>query len=400
MVIRRSRRLVVCIGLAGIVLVTAICARKCVAAEKSGPKANPALKNLTRTSPTGVALDSRVDWLPDLRGGQRFIKLADGRIMTVAGDQVCVTADEGKTWDSWPLFPSPREDIQLYGSGGWLLRTRGGAIILVLMNKVGMKWGWNDATNLPAPDARLAVWSIRSLDEGKTWVDAQEIYGGYCGAICHVIQTSNGNVVVGGQELLYEQARHAIRPYVSADDGKTWTKGNLIDLGGRGHHDGAMEATLVELRDGRLWMLIRTTLDQFWSAYSQDQGLTWRVIGPSGIDASSAPGYVARLASGRLVLVWNRLYPAGLSAEEQAKYPRMKFGGSHAATAESYQRQELSIAFSSDDGATWTEPAVIARNPKSNLSYPAIFEPRPGRFWITTGQGDLRLGLSEADFVQ
>jgi len=231
-------------------------------------------------------------------------------------------------------------------------------------------------------------------------VDAQEIYDGYCGAICHVIQTSGGNVVVGGQELLFDQARDAIRPYVSVDDGKSWKKGNLIDLGGRGHHDGAMEPTLVELRDGRLWMLIRTTLDQFWSAYSADQGLTWRVIQPSGIDAASAPGYLTRLASGRLVLVWNRLYPVGLSAEEQAKYPRRKLGGSHAETAESYQRQELSAAFSSDDGKTWTEPTVIARSAKAHLSYPSVFEPRPGYFWIITGQGGLRLGLAEADFVK
>jgi len=281
-----------------------------------------------------------------------------------------------------------------------LLRSQNGVIILVLMNQQGMKWGWDDTKNLPAPDARLTVWSIRSLDEGKSWVDAQEIYDGYCGAICHVIQTTGGNVVVGGQELLYDQARHAIRPYISVDDGKSWEKGNLIDLGGRGHHDGAMEPTLVELRDGRLWMLIRSTLDQFWSAYSDDQGLTWRVIQPSGIGASSAPGYLTRLASRRLVLVWNRLYPVGLTTEEQATYPRLKLGGSHAATAESYQREELSVAFSSDDGKTWTEPTVIARRAKARLSYPSVFEPRSGYFWVITGQGGLRLGLNEADFVK
>ena len=34
-----------------------------------------------------------------------------------------------------------------------------------------------------------------------------------------------------------------------------------------------------------MWMLLRTTLDQFWSAYSDDGGLNWRVLEPSGIDA-------------------------------------------------------------------------------------------------------------------
>lgn len=32
---------------------------------------------------------------------------------------------------------------------------------------------------------------------------------------------------------------------------------------------------------------------------------------PSGIDASSSPGYMLRLTSGRLALVWNRLLAAG-----------------------------------------------------------------------------------------
>ena len=72
---------------------------------------------------------------------------------------------------------------------------------------------------------------------------------------------------------------------------------NIIDLGGHGHHDGAMEPTMVELSDGRLWMLIRTNLDRFWSAFSSDQGLSWRVIRPSDIDTSSAPAAMARLAS-------------------------------------------------------------------------------------------------------
>jgi len=35
----------------------------------------------------------------------------------------------------------------------------------------------------------------------------------------------------------------------------TRSRSNLIDVGGHGDHDGALEPTLTELRDGRLWML-------------------------------------------------------------------------------------------------------------------------------------------------
>ena len=47
-------------------------------------------------------------------------------------------------------------------------------------------------------------------------------------------------------------------------------------------------------------MLIRTNYDQFWTAYSSDKGRIWRDIRPSGIEASSAPGFLLRLKSGRL----------------------------------------------------------------------------------------------------
>lgn len=78
---------------------------------------------------------------------------------------------------------------------------------------------------------------------------------------------------------------------------------------------------VVELTDGRLMMLIRTNLDQFWRAYSDDGGLYWRTIGPSGIDVSSAPGWLARLRSGRVVLVWNRLNSERTGARPRWKNP-------------------------------------------------------------------------------
>ena len=240
---------------------------------------------------------------------------------------------------------------------------------------------------------RLDVWTIRSLDEGKTWQDAQMIQPGYCGAVRHIIQTSSGRIVATAQDMFRNPGRHVTRTYSSDDDGKTWRGSNIIDLGGHGHHDGAIEATVVELRDHRIWMLIRTNLDRFWEAYSDDQGRYWRVIQPSNIDTpSSAPGYMARLASGRLVLAWNRLYPEGKDTIQRR-------AGAASETLASWQRAELSIAFSEDDGKTWTKPVVIARQPKVSLAYPWILERRSGELWITTMQGSLRVNLREADFV-
>lgn len=188
---------------------------------------------------------------------------------------------------------------------------------------------------------------------------------------------------------------------VSDDDGKTWRRGNWIDLGGRGHHDGAVEPMVVEMKDGRLMMLIRTNLDRFWRAYSDD-GLYWRKIEPTDIEASSAPGWLTRLKSGRLVLVWNRL-----NSERKGEWKK-SVNPSASETPASWHREELSLAFSDNDGTTWTKPQVVAFHDGGQLAYPYVIERSAGEVWVFTrytfdehGKSApfLSLSLSESDFA-
>ena len=94
-------------------------------------------------------------------------------------------------------------------------------------------------------------------------------------------------------------------------------------------------------------------------------------------------------------MTWNRLYLEGKNSTERR-------GGSRSETLASWERSELSIAFSDDDGKTWTDSVVIARHKDTSkrVSYPWIFERRPGEMWITTMQGDLKCRLFEKDFVK
>ena len=336
-----------------------------------------------------------------------FVELSDGSIMAVSGGRASVSKDDGKTW-STPLSicEGPAPGIP---GGGPLIRTRDGAIVLVYVDKSSWKRDWDGAKGKWHDDVHRDVWTIRSLDEGRTWVDRQQIppewYEGFCGPILDGIQTRSGRVVVPIQIGLRHPGHvdHWVtRTIVSDDDGRTWERGNLIDLGGHGNHDGAIEATLAELSDGRVMMLIRTMLDQFWKAYSSDHGHYWREIMPSQIDASTSPGYLLNLASGRLVLVWNRLYPEG-----REDYPRR--AGVLSEIGASWHRRELSIAFSEDDGDTWTEPVVFARGGGEGeyISYPYIFERRAGELWITTRYNRMNseklppvcISLQEEDFI-
>ena len=97
------------------------------------------------------------------------------------------------------------------------------------------------------------------------------------------------------------------------------------EAGGYGDHAGALEPTVVELKDGRIWMMIRTNKGQFYQAFSNDHALTWTRANPTGILSPNAPGFVTRLQSGRLAFVWNLIdEPKPPSGSEESSLPRIR----------------------------------------------------------------------------
>jgi sialidase-1 len=336
-------------------------------------------------------LDPRCEPLPTKLLGP-FVNLDDGSVLAIDSAATYVSHDAGQTWsEPRPLF-SEDQNIQVSNERA-MLRTRNGAIIAAFMNLKERNWTWKNELH-DAPGAKLPTYVMRSLDKGRTWQDVQKMHDDWSGAVRDMIQTQDGRVIFTAMKMRHDPGRHSVLTYSSTDDGKTWKPSNLIDLGGRGHHGGVTEPTLTELQDGRLWMLIRTNWGDFWSAYSHDGGRFWRVIEPSGIAASSSPGLIKRLASGRLMLAWNRPLPEGTDT-----WPLSGGDGLWSDTAVSNHREELSVAFSSDDGKTWTKPVVIARQKGKWLAYPYAFEHKPGEVWLTTMQGGVRICLHERDFI-
>lgn len=320
-----------------------------------------------------------------------FVAMPDGTLLTVDAKGLRTSKDEGKTWsEPQPVCEgiNPTEPASFY-----VLRAKSGALVIVYLDMAAYKFEWDDSAGEPKDSCKLEMWAIRSLDGGKTWTDRQRLLDGYNANFFGLIQTEAGRIVVTAEHLVSNPGHWVACSFMSEDDGKTWKRSNLIDLGGHGHHDGATEPTIAELSDGRLMMLIRTNLDRFWQAFSDDGGRYWRTIQPSAIDASSSPGHLVRLSSGRLVLVWNRLNP------EEGNLP--KAGPSVACEGpSSWYRGALSIAFSDDQAKTWTKPMVLA-SAKNGLSYPYVFERRPGELWFFAGfGGPLRLEASEEELFQ
>ena len=94
-------------------------------------------------------------------------------------------------------------------------------------------------------------------------------------------------------------------------------------------------------------------------------------------------------------MAWNRLCPEGRSEVTRGG------GGPASEIKASWHRAELSLAFSEDDGKTWTRPVVIIRRPGGSLSYPFILERRPGELWVCTFFGTkLGVTVKETDFVK
>lgn len=319
--------------------------------------------------------------LPQLPQGP-FVRLGDDRIMTVDATHVLTSADQGKTWQQGSsLFEDP--DAYRVRPERALLRSREGVVLLFFLNEAEKHYAWDRKTNTPLPGMTLPTYCLRSEDDGKTWSAPILLYDGWCGALRDAIQTQAGTIVVPGQELLMKEGRHCTRPYYSLDLGRTWHTCEVLDIGGRGDHAGAIEPTLIQLRNGHIRMLIRSYHGHFYESWSTDDGRTWSDPEPSSIQASGAPGILTRLQDGDLVLIWNRLYLSGTTTKQH--------------------RTELSIAFSADDGVTWSDPVVLAtnadgtRNNANRVAYPYVFEVRPGYLWVTSMQGELRCGVAVQD---
>ena len=292
-----------------------------------------------------------------LRGGRILIGYSGGRASPhalEAGESTIyqrLSADRGATWSEERAVIHHPECKALNCT---YLRAADGTLWMFYLGFY--KSVWKDGE----PDwgqTRSDVWCARSADEGETWQDRRIAFRGYSGATNGGIETASGRLVFPFSYDVDRPGRLVSACLVSADRGRTWSLGEHVDLGGNGDHAGAMEPAVVELRDGRVWMLVRTTMGRFWQAFSTDDGLHWSGLGPSAIESPSAPCYIRRLASGRLLLVLNDTM------------------------ATTKKRDTLSAALSEGDGATWTAPLECAR--AGQLSYPYALEIEPGDILVS-----------------
>jgi hypothetical protein len=168
--------------------------------------------------------------------------------------------------------------------------------------------------------------------------------------------------------------------FASTDQGKTWEKRGGV-LFPRFDFD---EHMIVELRDGRLWMLART-LDGIAETYSSDQGRTWtppKVRFPN----INARFFIRRLAP-RQGPARSESRPSGQSGPGDAnpltpegvdsKLLLIKHGRIDERTP---HRSHLTAFLSEDDGQTWRGGLVL--DDRTGISYPDGFQAPNGTIYI------------------
>ena len=189
-----------------------------------------------------------------------------------------------------------------------------------------------------------------------------------------IIQLSSGRLLAPAASTAdVEKVNHFVSHcYFSDDDGATWQNG-------KGHVDadkrGAMEPEVIELKDGRVMMIVRTQLGIIGKSYSSDGGDTWSPMESQGVKAPEAPATLRRIpATGDLLLVWNNTFTDDVD-----------HGGA---------RTPLTAAISSDEGATWKVVDDLETNPARTFSYTSLTFVRDRAVMSYWESGDTQSRLS------
>lgn len=235
----------------------------------------------------------------------------------------------------------------------------------------------------------------------NTWIDRAGSAGaskplmtwrGYNGSLMEYQELSNGRLLVPHGSLLPHTrpvpptGRHETVIQFSDDGGKSWklSESKLIAPcypGFNGSNEGACEPAFEELKDGQIWMLMRTTAGFLYESFSSDRGTTWSPARASRFNTSTGPPNIMRHRNGWLVVCWNNC-ELPVRADGEGVY-----GG----------RDALHIAVSDDDGKTWRGFREIyldhrrndnpAKNGDRGTAYPLGAYTSDGHIVVLAGQG-------------
>lgn len=297
------------------------------------------------------------------------------------------SSDHGQTWSP----PRPEFSLPLDGmAGGLAAIDRDGEIHVVLTHARGQ--------GAPAVTRFIDLWHCHTAGGRRSWSPPQRIWEGYCGAVMDIKQLRSGRIIIPfaawkkpGEEVAPSTGLNYTTCLYSDDGGRSWSLSpakltSPCTEGYNGNNYGAIEPTILELQDGRVWMLLRTQTGYLYESFSRD-GVHWSPAKPSVFRSSSSPAALERFPDGRIVVVWNNCQMP----------PRHQGAGVYGG------RDALHAAVSADEGATWRGFREVYRDPFRNqtpprrgdrgTAYPGMAAAQDGTLVLVTGQGNRRTML-------
>lgn len=304
-----------------------------------------------------------------LEGGEllavwsRFSASSDHARAQVVGRR---SSDAGRTWgDIFPVAslsePSHRLNSNLMGPS-----------LLPLKNKSRILMTYSGKEELEPENSdfnrriRCSIFG-RFTEDGREFsppflISDRDHY--YICIAARVLQLSSGRILVPvavdlnpGQEFGWKE--QSCLTFFSDDGGANWKRGQPCTLPAEEYHSldsfrrTLQEPGLIELRDGRIFMVIRTRRGHPFRSFSEDGGETWSAPKPmEEITAPASPQTLIRLPdSDHVAMVYNN-NPKGAEAAWSDRRP-------------------LALAVSSDEGDRFHFRQLIEEKECRCWSYPA-----------------------------
>ena len=142
------------------------------------------------------------------------------------------------------------------------------------------------------------------------------------------------------------------------------------------HPIDCIQPSFLQLKDGRLQVLMRTHNARLATSFSSDQGETWTPVTLSEVENNQSGTDAVTTKQGQHVLIYNNF----------ETLPLTKKG----------PRTPLSIAVS-NDGLKWQHAVTLEDSPIDQYSYPAIIEGKNGHVYCTYTWRRKRIVFKELD---